>query len=433
MSPGALGEYYQLVLAAVYHTDGLWGHATFDLYARALPEDWGFLVATGVGPLLDEIERLQFTDEDVAQLKADPVFAKVNPSFYDWLRRFRFSGEISAVPEGSVVFPGEPILRVTGPLMECTLIETKVIQTISQSTAVSSRAARLVEAAAGRPVLDFGSRRCAGGEAAMLAARAAYLGGVSATTNAAAVLHLGIPSMGTMSDTFLAAYGDDKLAHDAFRLHFPGLGHIAAPESHPLESIAQLARMAGDVQTLRIDHPDLARTSRLIRTALDAKKMKSVRILGSGQLDEHRIAELVADGAPIQLFAVGRHLGGLGDAGMRMAFRICERAKGPTLAAVTGAGAAPYPGRKQLVRFPTHDTLCLEHEAWPMSMAGGKSMLHPVWVEGRRVGGNPPLAELRAWRQQQVSALPAEVRALRKPATWSVQISDALAALAVRS
>lgn len=433
MAFGALGEFYQLVLAAVYHSDGLWGEATFDLYARAMPGDWGFLVATGVQPLLDELEAMRFSEEDVRRLREEPAFAKVNPSFFDWLRRFSFEGTVLAVPEGTPVFPGEPILRISAPLAVCTLIETRVIQVMSQSTAVSTRAARMVEAAQGRTVFDFGSRRCAGPDAALLAARAAYIGGTAATTNAAAVLRLGIPPMGTMSDTFLAAYGDDRLAFDAFRLHFPGLGHISAPDHNPLEGVAHLSRMATDVLTLRIDHPDLARTARTIRTALDAKKMSHVRILGSGQLDEHRIAKLVAEDAPIALFAVGRHLGGLGDAGMRMAFRIAGRSTGPSVAPVTGAGASPYPGTKQVVRFADHDLICLETEAWPAAMAGGKTLLSPVFADGRRIGGVPSLAEQRSWRAQQVAALPEGVRKLDKPAAWAVRVSDGLSNLAVRA
>ncbi|MFN7144522.1 MAG: nicotinate phosphoribosyltransferase, partial [Myxococcota bacterium] len=171
--PGHLAlqaEFYQFVLAAVYHADGLWGDATFDLYARGLPEGHGYLVAAGVGTLLDHLSALQFTEEEVDALRREPRFAKVSPSYFDWLRRFRFRGEVWAVPEGTVVFPGEPIVRITAQLGACTLIETRAIQLVSAATAIATRAARMVDVAKGGAVLDFGSRRCAGPEAALLAA-----------------------------------------------------------------------------------------------------------------------------------------------------------------------------------------------------------------------------------------------------------------------
>lgn len=424
--PGHLGlqaEFYQFVLAAVYHADGLWADATFDLYSRTLPDGCGYLVAAGLGPLLDHLEALQFSDAEVDALRALPAMQKVGHSFFDALRRFRFRGEVWAVPEGTPVFPGEPIVRVTAPLVACTLIETRAIQVMSASTAVATRASRMVEAAAGRAVLDFGSRRCPGPEAALLSARAAYVGGVAATTNALAATRLGIPVMGTMSDTFLAAYGDDRRAYDAFRLHFPGLSHLSLPDDDPVDGVRRFQPFAAEVQSVRIDHEDLARTAQTVREALDRHGMGHVRILGSGHLDEQRIARLVAAQAPIHMYAVGRALAAAGDAGTRMAFRICERMAGMRPEPVTRQGSAPYPGRKQIHRFPDHDLLVLEDELPP----GGEALLRPVMIDGRRVGPEPTLAEVRQRRADAVAALPAGVRSLDRPEAWNVGISDALA------
>lgn len=432
--PGHLGlqaEFYQFVLAATYHADGLWGDATFDLYARGLPEGFGYLVAAGLGPLLDHLEALQFSEEDVAALRELPGMGKVAPSFFDALRRFRFRGEVHAVPEGTVVFPGEPVVRVTAPLIACTLIETRAIQILSASTAVATRAARMVDVAGGRTLLDFGSRRCAGAEAAYLAARSAYVGGAAATTNALAAAHLGIPVMGTMSDTFLAAYGDDRLAYDAFRLHFPGLAHLSLPDDDPVDGVKRFLPFAKEVHTVRVDHEDLARTARTVREALDRHGMSHVRILGSGHLDEARIQRLAAADAPVQLVAAGRALAAVGDQGMRMAFRIAERMRGATPAPVTREGSAPYPGRKQICRYPERDVLCLEHEVWAHEQMGAATLLRPTMEEGRRLRPDPPLAEVRAWRAAQVEALPAAVRAIERPAAWTVSVSDGLAEMAL--
>lgn len=423
---GLQAEYYQLVLAATYHADGLWGDATFDLYARALPDRCGYLVAAGLGVLLDHLEAFQFTDAEVARLRKDPVFARISPAFFESLLRMRFRGTVHAVPEGTPVFPGEPLLRITAPLIACTLLETRVIQLVAASTAIATRAARMVDAADGRPVIDFGSRRAPGPEAALLAARAAYVGGVSATTNALAVHTLGIPEFGTMSDTFLAAYGDDRLAWDAYRLHFPSLAHVSVPDDDPVGGVARFAEFADEVRTVRIDHPDLERVSRQVRARLDALGMGHARILGSGHLDEHRIEALVRAHAPVQLFGVGRALSSVLDHEMRMAFRIAERAVGATSRPVHHAGGAAWPGRKQVVRYVDHDLVGLESER----LDGGQALLQPVMVDGRRVGRSPTLAENRSHRARMVAVLPAAVRSLERPAVWPVNLTDGVARLA---
>lgn len=417
----------------MYHADGLWGEATFDLYARGLPDGHGYLVAAGLGPLLDHLEALSFSEEEVELLRRAPAMARVPPSFFEGLRRFRFKGEVYAVPEGTVVAPSEPILRMTAPLIACTLVETRAIQLLSASTATATRAARMVDVAGGRALLDFGSRRCAGAEAALLAARAAYIGGVGATTNALAALTLGIPLVGTMSDTFLAAYGDDRLAYDAFRLHFPGQCHLSLPDDDPVDGVRRFLPFKGEVQSVRIDHEDLARTSRTVRDALDRNGMNHVKILGSGHLDEQRIRRLAMSDAPIQLFAVGRALAAASDQGMRMAFRIAERMRGTTASPVTRAGSAPYPGRKQICRFPTHDLLCLEPEGWANEQAGATSMLVPVMRGGVRLAPDPTLLQMRQHRAAQVGALPAAVRDIDRPMPWPVKLSDALAKLVLES
>ena len=419
------------MLAAVYHADGLWGDATFDLFARGLPEGHGYIVAAGLGPLLDHLEALRFSEEEVAELAALPPMANVAPSFFDALRRFRFHGEVWAAPEGTVVFPGEPIVRVTAPLIACTLLETRAIQILSASTTIATRSARMVEAAAGHPVLDFGSRRCAGAEAALLAARAAFIGGVSATSNALAAATLGIPVMGTMSDTFLAAYGDDRLAFDAFRLHFPGLAHLSLPDDDPVDGVRRFLPFSKEVHTVRVDHEDFGRMAHTVREALDRNGMKHVRVLGSGSLDEHRIAALIAAKAPVALYAVGRALATAGDADLRMAFRIAERMRGSALAPVTRAGSAPYPGRKQVCRYGDHDVLCLADEAWQHTQMGAVELLVPVMRDGARLGADPPLPDSRALRGRQLAALPAGVRRLDRPVAWPVSISDGLAILAM--
>ncbi|RME21711.1 MAG: hypothetical protein D6798_17490, partial [Deltaproteobacteria bacterium] len=189
-------EYFQLVQAAVYHADGLWGDATFDLYVKQAPPGWGFLVAAGIEPAIDALLQTRVEPTTLQWLRRQPHFARVGPVFFDELAELRFDGEVWAVPEGTIVFPGEPILRLTAPLPWAGLYEAGLIQIISQATGVATRAARLSVAARGRPVLDFGSRRTAGPGAAWHAARAAWVGGIAGTTNTRAAASLGIPVVG---------------------------------------------------------------------------------------------------------------------------------------------------------------------------------------------------------------------------------------------
>lgn len=420
-------EFYQFVLSAVYHSDGLWGDATFDLYARALPEHYGYLVFCGLEPLLERLLSFEVGDSVVERLRAHPAFTHVAPGFFEHLRRLRFSGEVWAMPEGTVFFPNEPVLRVTAPLEVCTLIETLAIQTIAPSTAVATRAARLCAAANWKTVLDFGSRRSPGSAAAWLAARAAYVGGVAGTTNAEAVLGLGIPPVATMSDTFLAAYGNDRLAMDAFRMYFPELCHFTLPDDEPEAGVASLQKFRAEVKMVRLDHMDLGHSAPLVRAALDRQGMRQAKIMGSGHLDEHRIAALLAQGAPIDVFAVGRSLALGEDPGMRMAFRIAERAVGAENRPVTRQGSAPLPGRKQVIRFADHDLLCLEHEVWAQERLGGVPMLRPVLRDQQRIDPSPPLARTRDFCISQLRALPPGLRRIQSPDARHIAVSDELA------
>ncbi len=426
MTFGTQAEYYQLVLAATYHADGLWSEATFDLYARGLPAGHGYYVAAGLAPLLQQLEGLRFSEDEVARLRTDPVFARIEPAFFESLLRFRFDGEVWAVPEGTVMFPHEPMLRITAPLIQCTLIETRVIQILGASSAIASRVARMVEAAEGRPVLDFGSRRAAGPEAALLASRAAIVGGVSATTNALAAAEYGVTAMGTMSDTFLAAYGDERLALDAYRLHFPDLCHLNLPDDDPVGGLARYRPFASEVHTVRVDHPDLDQTSRKVRAALDRLGMTHTRILGSGQLDEHRIQALVRADAPIQLFAVGRSLASVDDHNLGMAFRIAERQVGARAVPVRHSGGAAWPGSKQVYRAAEGDLVCLDRERG----MPGTPLLQRVWAEGKPVRPLPTAVEARACRARSVAGLPAGVRRLTAPEPWPVTLSEAAARVA---
>jgi nicotinate phosphoribosyltransferase len=433
--PGSTGlqtEVYQLVQSAVYHADGLWGEATFDLYVKDLPADWGYLIAAGIDPAVDAVLALRFSEAELRWLADQPAFSRVNRTFIESLGHLRFTGDILAVPEGTVVFPGEPILRVTAPLPQVGLVEARLVQLLTLTSGVATRATRLVAAAQGRPILDFGTRRCAGAEAAFHAARGAWIGGATATTNALASSVLGLPAWHVMSDAMLAAYDEPRAAYEAFYQYFPDATHVNLPGDDPNDGVAAL-RALPRVHTVRLDHRELGPAAQSLRRSLDRYGLKTTRILGSGSLDEHRIAELLRAGAPIDLFGVGSALAAGGDqARPNLSYRIAELVRGYEPSPVTSTWSAPWPGRKQLYRFAHHDELGLETEAPAQALRGGEALLRPVVTEGQRVVAPESLTAARERVTRGLNALPGATRSLRAPSARTVRITDALREMALR-
>ncbi|MCB9744302.1 MAG: nicotinate phosphoribosyltransferase [Alphaproteobacteria bacterium] len=427
-APEAVGlqtDFYLLVLAAVYHADGMWGEATFDLYARQLPEGFGYLVVGGIHEAIENALNLSFSAEDVAWLRQLDTFANAPEAFWSALEHLRFEGEIHAAPEGTVVFPGEPILRVTAPLIQATLLETRLVQAVSHGVSIATRAARLTDAAGGRRIHDFGSRRLPGQDAALLAARAAMVGGFAGTTNTLAAAVYDAPVMGTLSAGFMAAYPNDAAALEAFRVHFPDVGYVELPQKDVVAAVLELAKHRKNIRIVRLDHWDLGRVARRLRGALDAAGMERVRILGSGRLDEARVRELTERNDPVDMLAIGSSLTSTPPA-EGIAYRMAEIWQGPDPVPVTHQGGAKYPGVKQVYRCADRDLIALVEEAPPPDC---QPLLEPVVVRGERVAPIPPVAASSALRAQEVARLSPELRELGTRVAYPVHISEKLAAM----
>ena len=409
----------------MYHADGLWGEATFDLTVRDLPADLSHVVVSGVEDAIDAALQGRFTEEDITWLQAEPGFSKVPSTFFSSMRNFRFTGSIAAMPEGSIAFPGEPVLRVTGPLHQVGLLETRLLQWIGHGSGVATRAARLVEAAQGLPVVDFGSRRTANAAAAGAAVRAAWIGGCAATTNAHGARLHGLRPWGVMSDALITAYGDGRLAYEAYASLFPDHCHVNLPPGDVADAISRLAGLP--VEVVRLDSRDLNGESRALRAALDAHGLEGTRILGSGSLDAEAIRELRAADAPIDIFGVGEALI-LGHPGTRprMSYRICELTRGVDPTPVSGAWAAPWPGIKQVFRFPDHDTIILDVESHGARSAGGRPLLSAFVDQGVRIRDRDDLQVIRDRSTSQRAELPTEAMGTGSAAPWEVRTSRML-------
>ncbi len=439
MTTGALStDLYELTMMAGYRRAGLTGAATFELYARRLPPSRSFLVAAGLEQALDFLEALRFTPDDIAYLRSLPHLGCIDDEFFDeYLPHFRFTGDVWAVEEGTPVFPPAPLLRVTAPLPEAQLVETALLAFVTFQTTVASKAARIASAADKRPVVEFGARRAHGLEAGVLAARAAYLAGCEGTSNVEAGRRFGIPVSGTMAHSWVLAFGDED---EAFETYAQCFRERAVLLLDTFDTLAAARRVAGSglrPAAVRLDSGDLDGLSRQVRAILDAAGLGDTRILASGDLDESRIAALMAAGAPVDGFGVGAALTTSFDApSLGAVYKLVELERRGQTAPVmkSSPDKETYPGQKQVWRVldggtAVRDVLALVDEP---PIPGAAPLLEPMMRDGRRLRPRRALAALRERCHDELERLPAGVRRLADAAGYPVEISDGLRALIAR-
>jgi nicotinate phosphoribosyltransferase len=430
-APALLTDLYQLTMVTAYQALGMERTATFEFFVRQLPPARGFLVAAGLEQALDYLEGLRFSPEELRWLETT---ARFRSGALRRLEDFHFTGDVDAMPEGSVFFAGEPILRVTAPLPEAQFVESRIINLLNFQTMIASKAARCRLAAGTRRLVDFGLRRAQGAEAGLLAARACHVAGFDATATVEAGRLFDIPLSGTMAHSFIEAHDDEVQAYRAFaRIHPRGLTLLIDTYDtlRAARYVADLCRGGVPVEGVRLDSGDLGQLAREVRAILDAGGCDAVRIVASGNLDEYEIARLLAGGAPIDVFGVGTRLDVSVDAPcLDCVYKLQEYAGRPRRK--RSAGKATWPGRKQVFRdcgadgTILADTIGLVDEPLP-----GRPMLAPAMRGGRRLV-QPTLAEIRARAQAEISTLPAECRRLRDPDPLVAAVSDGLRAAAAR-
>lgn len=427
-----LTDLYELTMMQAYWREGRTAEATFDLFARRLPPERNVLVACGLDDALRFLETLRFTDEDLRFLAQRKEFRS---DFLDYLRDFRFTGSVRAVPEGTPVFHTEPILEVTAPAPEAQLVETFLLNQITHQTVIASKAARVVEAAGGRPIAEFGMRRMHGADAAMKGARAAYVAGVDSTSNVRAGLAYGIPISGTMAHAYIEAHASELDAFRAFADLYPETTLLVDTYDtlEGVRRVVELAEALGPafrVRALRLDSGDYAALAREARRILDEAGLTSVQIVVSGGLDEFQIRDLLAVGAPIDAFGVGTRMGVSSDAPtLDTVYKLAAYDAQPKMK--LAEGKQTLPGRKQVFRQfeggeAARDVIGLAEEA-----LDGEPLLVPVMEDGARLeGASPSLDAIRAHAQREWARLPQRIRALH-PADppYPIVLSDRLGAL----
>jgi len=411
-------DLYQLTMAAGYFHRGFAGHtATCEMFVRRLPKARNFLVALGIDAVLDYLEALRFSEDDIAFLGSLPALAKaMTPAFCDYLRRFRFTGEVWAVDEGTIVFENEPLLRVKAPIIEAQMVETFALSAINHATMIASKAARIVHAAAGRGVVEFGTRRTHPA-AAIDAARAAYAVGFAGTSNVEAARRHGIPVLGTAAHMWTMAHASEEEAFSAYLQVFPESAILLIDTYDTPRGAERAARVAqGKLKGVRLDSGDLGALARQVRGILDAGGAPQAKIVASGDLNEHSIAALVSAGAPIDMFGVGTELVCSVDApSLGGVYKLVEIHDGHTRRDIAkfSEGKATYPGPHQVLRIVdanryARDVIMLEQEDSPTLFGSQKMvvLLSPALRAGARVRAPATLGEIRARVAHGMASLP---------------------------
>lgn len=433
--PALLTDLYEITMAASYWREAMTAPATFSLFVRRLPADRGYLVAAGLADVLNGLAGFRFSDQAIAYLDS---LKRFDPTFLAVLRRIRFTGSVRAVPEGTLVFPDEPLLEVRAPIIEAQLVESLVLNAVHYQTLIATKASRCVEAACGRDVVEFGLRRAPGRDASLRAARAAWIAGAAATSNALAGHWLGIPVTGTMAHSYVTAFPSELDAFRAFAHEFPDHCVLLVDTFDTVAGTRkaatvghELAEKGHRLQGVRLDSGDLAALSREVRRILDEAGLQDARIMASGGLDEADIAALIAAGAPIDSFGVGTRMDVSADAPyLDMAYKLV-RYRERDVMKLSGRKRT-WPGPKQVWRargpdgFLAGDLVSLAHEDHGFAR---RPLLEPVMQNGVVV--RPPrLDAARARCREQTAALSPATRRLVTPVPYPVELTPALRALA---
>jgi nicotinate phosphoribosyltransferase len=433
-SSALLTDLYQLNMMAAYLEYGLTDTAVFELFVRNLPPRRGFLMAAGLDQALQFLETVAFTPEDLAALRDLGQFSE---GFLSYLGSFRFVGDVDALPEGTVFFADEPIIRVTARMPEAQFVETRLVNLLHFETVIASKAARMVLAAPGKALVDYGLRRAHGAEAGLLAARASYIAGFTGTATIAAGVEFGIPLYGTTAHSFIQAHDDEVLAFEHFaRSHPQGL--VLLIDTYDTERAAnrvvalapRLLAQGIIISGVRIDSGNLGEHALKVRRILDAGGLRDVKIVASGGLDEDVLLALSRAAAPIDSYGIGTSLTTASDApALDCAYKLQEYAGHPRRK--RSEGKATWPGRKQVWRH--HDErghLAGDLVSLADDRQNGEGLLHPMMRGGRRLPDFPDLTAIRRYAEGQLTQLPEPLTRLA-PFHYPVEIGAGLRKLAV--
>ena len=433
-SSALLTDLYQLTMLQGYFEQDMNDTAVFEFFVRRLPRQRGFLMAAGLEQTLTFLENLHIEPEELEWVKTCGLFSR---EFCDYLADLRFTGDVHAMPEGTVFFANEPILRVTAPLPQAQLVESRLINLLHFQTLIATKAARVVLAAPNKLLVDFGLRRAHGAEAGLLAARASYLAGFNGSSNVLAGLEFGIPVYGTMAHSFVQTHDSEELAFEHFARAQPK-NVILLIDTYDTEAAARkvvalaprLKQQGIAIKAVRLDSGDLVAHARKVRAILDEGGLQAVRIFSSGNLDEYALRDLLKRRAPIDGFGVGTHMDTSADAPyLDCAYKLEEYAGRPRRK--HSEGKATWPGRKQVYRrYEVNGNMAGDIITVEDDRQEGEALIRPVLRQGRRLHPPAPLEEIRQHAASELSRLPTPLRGLGEAPPYPVTIAPALEELA---
>jgi len=427
-------DLYELTMCASYFDNKKFEPATFDLFIRRLPPGRPYFLFAGLEQVLLFLEKMKFTEEHLAYLRKQGF----EEPFLDYLKNFKFTGEVWAVPEGSVVFPCEPLIRVTAPIIEAQLVETFLLNTVNLQTMIATKASRVVHAAKGKPVIEFGLRREHGIDAGMKVARSSFIAGCAGTSNVLAGMAYGVPVFGTMAHSFVMSFEKEIDAFRAFAKTFPDKSTLLIDTYDDMAGAERAALVAKELEQrgcklggVRLDSGDLAETSKKVRALLDEKGLRHVSIFASGDLDEYKIAELLSQGAKIDAFGVGTKMGTSADYPYTdVIYKLSEtmNADGEFSPIMKlSKGKVTLPGRKQVFRFKDKegnyqkDRIALADEK-----VDAEPLLAKVMDRGKICVNLPSLSEIKKSASENLAKLPAKYKKLTHASEYPVELSKPL-------
>jgi nicotinate phosphoribosyltransferase len=429
-------DFYELTMAAAYHNALIEIHPSsdhtnkekkgiFEMFVRRLPLYRSYLVAAGLEQAIYFLMKMRFNDKQISYLKSHKTFKYADQSFFEYLKRFRFTGTVWAVPEGTVLFPNEPIIRIEAPIIEAQIVETYILSMINFQSLIASKASRIVTSAKGKSIIEFGSRRAHGPQAAFLAARAGYIGGCVGTSNALAGYKLGIPTVGTMAHSFIMSFDKEEEAFKQFVAIFPS-GYLLVDTYDSIAAVKMIISKGIHTNGIRLDSGDLYSLSTEIRKLLDHAGYRNTKIMASGDLNEYLIRDLVSRGAPIDSFGVGTELStSRDDPAMNGVYKLVavktpagkkKRDDKLIFKLKTSPGKKTYPGPKQVFRILEDniikkDVIALEDEK-DIPDHSTVPLLRKFLDNRRILRKMPSTEEIQRHHLQQLNMLPSKFKDL---------------------
>ena len=437
MSYGLLTDFYQLTMAAGYFEAGKANErATFELFIRKLPWNRNFVLAAGLPQVAEYLLSLRFSTEEIAYLRTLPQFDRTHPEFFELLAGLRFTGDLFAVPEGTPMFAGEPLLTMRAPLIEAQIAETYLLAMTGFQSMIATKAARVVKAAMGRQVVEFGTRRAHSPEAGVLAGRAAYVGGCAGTSNAAAGLRYGVPVFGTAAHSWVMSFANEIASFQQLQ-QLLGESTVYLIDSYDtLEGARRAVALGRPMWGVRLDSGNLTELAPAVRKILDDAGLVDAKIMATGDLNEYKIHELVAARTPIDMFGVGTELSTSADApSLGVVYKLVELESpqlGHRYTFKLSEDKATLPGGKQVFRFADHDVVGRSTECLGCTGTGGNSaeaLLRPVILGGKLLEPLPSAAEARHRAADSIALLPAPCHSLFESHAWRVELSSELTSL----